>query len=184
MDEKHIAQDSDDVSSGEARVISITPHEDRVLTTKIDFKVIPILGLLYLICFLDRTNIANAKLAGLEKGLSMPSNGYNTALWIFYIPFVLAEVPSNTIMSLPYVKPNLWLGGQCFILGVLAMCQGLTHSYGGLLGIRFLMGVVETGLPAGAGLLIASYYRKKELSLRFALFFAFGELGSCFSGVC
>jgi MFS family permease len=68
-------------------------------------------------------------------------------------------------------------------IGLLAMCQGLTHSYHGLLGIRFLMGIVETGLPAGAGLLIASYYRKKELSFRFALFFAFGEAGSCFSGV-
>lgn len=67
--------------------------------------------------------------------------------------------------------------------GLLAMCQGPTQSYHGLLGVRFLMGIVETGLPAGAGLLIASYYRKKELSLRFALFFAFGEAGSCFSGV-
>jgi MFS family permease len=86
-------------------------------------------------------------------------------------------------MSLPYIKPNLWLGGQCFILGLLVMCQGLTDSYG-LLGIRFLMGIVETGLPAGAGLLIASYYRKRELSLRFAIFFAFGDSGSCFSGVC
>lgn len=63
------------------------------------------------------------------------------------------------------------------------MCQGLTHSYAGLLVIRFLMGIVETGLPCGAALLIASYYRKKELSLRFALFFAFGQSGSCFSGV-
>jgi hypothetical protein len=45
------------------------------------------------------------------------------------------------------------------------------------------MGIVETGLPAGAGLLIASYYRKKELSLRFALFFSFGQAGACFSGV-
>jgi hypothetical protein len=63
------------------------------------------------------------------------------------------------------------------------MCQGFTHSYGGLLGLRFLMGIVETGLPAGAGLLIASYYRKKELSLRFALFFAAGQCGACFSGL-
>jgi len=63
------------------------------------------------------------------------------------------------------------------------MCQGLTQSYDGLLAIRFLMGIVEAGLPAGAGLLIASYYRKKELSLRFAMFFAFGQSGSCFSGV-
>jgi MFS family permease len=63
------------------------------------------------------------------------------------------------------------------------MCLGLTQSYQGLLAIRFLMGIFETGLPAGAALLIASYYRKKELSYRFALFFAFGESGSCFSGV-
>jgi hypothetical protein len=91
--------------------------EDRILTTKIDLKVIPILGLLYLICFLDRTNIANAKIAGMVAGLDMPANGYNTALWIFYLPFVLFEIPSNWIMAMPKIKPNLWLGSQTFILG-------------------------------------------------------------------
>lgn len=40
--------------------------------------------------FLDRTNIANARIEGLVEGLDMPANGYNTALWIFYIPFILA----------------------------------------------------------------------------------------------
>lgn len=99
-------------------VALLDAKEDRRLTTKIDFKVIPILGLLYLICFLDRTNIANAKIAGLEKGLNMPSTGYNTALWIFYIPFVLAEIPSNMIMIMPQIRPNIWLGCQTFILGV------------------------------------------------------------------
>jgi hypothetical protein len=78
---------------------------------------LPILGLPYLICFLDRTNIANARIQGLEDGLKMPSTGYNTALWNFYIPFVLAEAPSNMMMSLPWTTPNLWLGGQTFILG-------------------------------------------------------------------
>jgi hypothetical protein len=80
MDEKVVIQDSDDVSLRETRIISVTAHEVRVLTLKIDSKVVPILRLLYLICFLDRTNIANAKLAGLKKSLSMPSNGYNTCL--------------------------------------------------------------------------------------------------------
>lgn len=71
-----------------AAVYSLDAKADRRLTSKIDLKVIPVMGLLYLICFLDRTNIANARLAGLEKGLNMPSTGFNTALWIFYIPFV------------------------------------------------------------------------------------------------
>jgi len=121
-DEKTTSPASLSPSPGQTSLLAPTAHQQRTLTNKIDLKVIPILGLLYLICFLDRTNIANARIAGLVTGLHMPSTGYNTALWIFYIPFVLAEVPSNMIMSLPWIKPNLWLGGQCFILGKLLLC--------------------------------------------------------------
>lgn len=49
----------------------------------------------------------------------MPSHGFNYCLWIFYIPFVLAEVPSNMIMSLPNIRPDLWLGSGTFLLGKL-----------------------------------------------------------------
>lgn len=49
-------------SSGEIEYIPDDPKAERILTAKIDMKVMPILGLLYLICFLDRTNIANARL--------------------------------------------------------------------------------------------------------------------------
>jgi len=111
---------SSEVSSGHVHEYAVDPKQDRLLTAKIDLKLTPILGLLYLICFLDRTNIANAKIAGLEAGLHMPSNGYNTALWIFYLPFVLFEIPSNWIMGMPQIKPNLWLGGQTLILGTLS----------------------------------------------------------------
>jgi hypothetical protein len=85
----------------------------------------------------------------MEKGLNMPANGYNTALWIFYIPFVLVEVPSNMIMSLPRVRPNIFLGLNMLVLGIVATCQGLTASYAGLLVCRFLMGIYEATLPAG-----------------------------------
>ena len=69
-------------------------------------------------------------------------------------------------------------------VGILAMCQGLTHSYGGLLAVRFLMGIVETALPAGSAFLLSTYYRKKEIALRMGCFYAFGQAGACFSGVC
>jgi hypothetical protein len=85
----------------------------------------------------------------LEKSLKMPPTGYSTALWIFYIPFVLVEIPSNMVMSMPRVRPNLFLGCNMLILGVVATCQGLTHSYEGLLVLRFLMGIFEATLPAG-----------------------------------
>ncbi|KAJ8119144.1 hypothetical protein OPT61_g37 [Boeremia exigua] len=150
---------------------------------KMDLRLIPILGCTYTILFLDRTNIANARIEGLEKGLNMPSNGYNTALWIFFIPFILIEVPSNLIMGLPRVRPNIFLGINMFLLGIVATCQGLTQSYGGLLALRFLMGIFEATLPAGAAFLINEYYTRSQMALRYASFFCFATLGPCFSGI-
>jgi hypothetical protein len=98
VDEKALGENGQSAhsSSGEIEYLPLSAKDDRILTTKIDLRVLPICGLIFLVCFLDRTNIANARLAGLQEGFHMPSNGYNTALWIFYIPFVLAEIPSNS----------------------------------------------------------------------------------------
>lgn len=95
------------------------PKAARRLLFKCDMRLIPILGCLYLVSFLDRSNIANARLFGLEKSLHMPPTGFNTCLWIFYLPFVIVEIPSNLFMSLNKIKPNQWLAGAMLILGML-----------------------------------------------------------------
>ncbi|KAH7356039.1 major facilitator superfamily domain-containing protein [Pyrenochaeta sp. MPI-SDFR-AT-0127] len=183
LDEKAVAETTAK-DSGSSDHETLEPLATKqTYTHKLDLRLIPILGCTYTILFLDRTNIANARIEGLEKSLNMPSNGYNTALWIFYIPFVLVEVPSNMIMSMPRVRPNIFLGCNMFILGIVSMCQGLTASYGGLLSLRFLMGIFEATLPAGAALLVAEYYTRQQASLRFAMFFTFGILGPCISGL-
>ena len=97
----------------------------RRLLIKCDLRLIPILGCLYLVSFLDRSNIANARLFGLEDSLNMPDNGFNTCLWIFYLPFVVVEIPSNLFMSLNKIKPNQWLAGAMLILGRFQGCARL-----------------------------------------------------------
>lgn len=177
------------------------PKLARRLLIKCDLRLIPILGTLYLVSFLDRSNIANARLFGLEKSLNMPSTGFNTCLWIFYLPFVVVEIPSNLFMSLNKIKPNQYLAGAMLILGVVSMCQGLTKSYGGLLACRFIMGIMEAALPpgkqcaancmqtilirlgSGAALLIGQYYKRSEFYIRFSYFICFALFGSAFSGV-
>ncbi|KAI1390334.1 MFS general substrate transporter [Hypoxylon trugodes] len=162
---------------------------DHVIRWKRDLVIVPIMGVLYMLLFLDRTNIANARGIGLghtdgiEKSLNMPSNGFNTTLWVFYIPFVLAEVPANLILNLNKIRPGIFLGGQMFLLGVLGMCQGLSRSYGGLLAVRFLLGVFEAALPAGATYMISMYYTRHETATRFAWFFNFALAGPLFSGL-
>ncbi|PVH94454.1 MFS general substrate transporter [Periconia macrospinosa] len=180
--EKVVAETATETASSELSNRELpAPPSNYML--RLDMRLLPVLGCTYTILFLDRTNIANARIEGFEKSLHLPSNGYNTLIWIFFIPFVLVEIPSNLIMGLPRVRPNIFLGINMLLLGVISFCQGLTHSYGGFLALRFLMGIFEATLPAGAAFLIVEYYTRKEAALRFAVFFTFGVLAPAISGL-
>lgn len=72
---------------------------ERKLVTRIDLRVIPFLCILYLLAFLDRVNIANANVFGLTTELGLVGNQYNTALVIFFVPYILLEIPSNILLK-------------------------------------------------------------------------------------
>lgn len=96
------------------------PEIDRAaekrLLWKLDIHVVPILMFLFLLAFLDRINIGNARLQGLEKDLGMAGHDYNIALFIFFIPYILFEVPSNLVLR--KVPPSWWLSGIMFFWGI------------------------------------------------------------------
>lgn len=151
---------------------AIDPAAERRLLWKCDLHVLPILMVLYLLAFCDRINIGNARIQGLEKDLHMKGNDYNIALFIFFIPYILCEVPSNLILK--NVAPSTWLSAimlgwgidimfpffflfpwiiVCILidaLGIITVCQGVTQSFGGLVACRFLLGVFEAGFVPGS----------------------------------
>ncbi|KAF8930764.1 hypothetical protein BGZ52_000653 [Haplosporangium bisporale] len=67
------------------------------LRRKIDLRLIPLLSLMYLFSFLDRVNIGNAKVAGLEKDIGLTPQEYSWALSIFFIGYIIAETPSQML---------------------------------------------------------------------------------------
>jgi hypothetical protein len=79
---------------------------------KIDWRLLPILCLLLMTAFLDRINIGNAPIIGLEKDLHMRGNNFNVALLVSFVPYVLLEVPSNILMK--RIQPSMWLSGLMF----------------------------------------------------------------------
>lgn len=64
-----------------------------------DYRLVPWLSLLYLLSFLDRSNIGNANLFGLSKHLKLSQNQYSACLAVFFATYVMAEVPSNMCMK-------------------------------------------------------------------------------------
>ena len=91
---------------------------ERKLLWKLDVHVLPAISLLYMLAFIDRINIGNARIQGLEADLHMARNDYNIALQIFFIPYILLEVPSNIVLK--KVAPSTWLSAIMFFWGTSA----------------------------------------------------------------
>jgi hypothetical protein len=122
------AQDEDISSSAEKHVIdkplhhTFTHHDpnwdgadvdfshvdEKAVLRKMDLRLLPMLALLYLLAFLDRGNIGNAKIEGLSDTLNMTGPQYNWCLTVFFFTYCAFEVPSN-LMSVfgPSLKPHL-----------------------------------------------------------------------------
>lgn len=152
------------------------------LVTKIDLHVIPFLCIMYLLAFLDRVNIANANVFGLSTELDLNRNNrYNIALVIFFVPYILFEIPSNILLK--KMKPRVWLSICMFGFGLVTMLQGFVQNYSGLLATRFFLGVFETGMFPGAFYLIGMWYRRHEAQKRYSFFFSSTTLAGAFGGL-
>lgn len=81
-DEEHV------INQESTGYIQPSTEELKKVIWKLDRRIIPFLGLLYLCSFLDRVNIGNAKLAGITHDLAITPNEYNLALSLFFVGYV------------------------------------------------------------------------------------------------
>lgn len=88
---------------------------ERKVTRKVDFVLVPMLCLLLIVAFLDRTNIGNARIQGLEADLGMKGTDYNIALFVFFVPYLLLDIPCNMIMK--KLRPSRYLSTLMFAWG-------------------------------------------------------------------
>ncbi|KAI0071230.1 MFS general substrate transporter [Panus rudis PR-1116 ss-1] len=144
-------------------------------------RLLPILTALYLLSFLDRSNIGNAKILGLASDLGVSPSEYNTSLALYFIAYVIFELPANIILK--RFNPQIWLPTLTLLWGIVSVCQGLVKNKAGLFGIRFLLGVTEAGLFPGVIYVFSVYYRRHERSWRVALFFGGSSLAGAFGGI-
>ncbi|EKC99974.1 nicotinamide mononucleotide permease [Trichosporon asahii var. asahii CBS 8904] len=155
---------------------------DKRTTRKIDILMMPGLILLFLLNYIDRSNIAVAKVAGVDKTLGLTTTQYNTCVSVMYAGYVAFQVPSNMVAS--RVKyPGLYICTMCAIWGIVAGCHGAVQSYGGLAACRAVLGIVEAAFYPGALYMISIFYTREQMALRGAILWAGSQLGNAFSGL-
>lgn len=113
--------------------------------------------------------------------LDLTGNRYNIAVAVFFVPYVIFEAPSNFAMK--YFSPSVWIGRIMISWGIITICTSAVHNFGGLLAIRFFLGVAEAGFFPGCVMFLCYWYKPAERATRMAIFAGSVAVAGAFSGL-
>ncbi|KAF5007233.1 hypothetical protein FDECE_6427 [Fusarium decemcellulare] len=167
--------------TSEAHYDPIDPKVEKKLLMKLDLCIYPTLFIIYMMSFLDRINISNARIQGMPQEIDLSGNRFNIALFIYFVPYILLEVPSNILIR--KVRPSFYLSTLMFCWGIINMCMGFVHSFGSLVALRFLLGAFEAGVLPGIIYVTSMYYKRHEFQKRMSFFFCSTLIGGAFGGL-
>ncbi|KAK4574704.1 hypothetical protein LTR86_001545 [Recurvomyces mirabilis] len=185
-DDDEDAEEEDELASNRRRRASrasvqsfelYTPDEERKVLRKLDTRLVLFVALLYLLSFLDRSNIGNAKIAGLTDDLGLDDNQYSWLLTAFYITYILFEWMTVCYQLFP---PHIYISCCVCAWGVLASLQSIVSSFGGILVLRVLLGIGEAAF-VGIPFYLSFFFRKDELAFRIGLFISAAPLATSFA---
>ncbi|KAK2608743.1 hypothetical protein QQS21_002732 [Conoideocrella luteorostrata] len=162
-------------------LVHIDARDESRVRLKMDFCLIPLVSLLYLLAFIDRSNIGNARLAGLEKDLNLQGYDYNAALSIFYISYIVFEIPCNMLCK--WIGPGWFIPATTLGFGILTICTAFVTNFSTLCAVRFLLGIFEAGMMPSLVYFLSRWYRQSELTFRVSLFIISASLAGAFGGL-
>lgn len=152
--------------------------EDRVYR-KVTTRIVPFLFLCYLAAYLDRVNVAFAKLQMLDD-LKFSEQVYAFGASVFFIGYVLVEVPSNVILH--RVGARLWIARIMISWGLLSGFMAFVHTPWSFYVLRFLLGVAEAGFIPGVLLYLTYWYPARRRGRITAIFLTAIPMSSIFGG--
>ncbi|MCE5334328.1 MAG: MFS transporter [Desulfobacteraceae bacterium] len=140
---------------------------ERRTVGKVFRRLMPFLGLLYIVSFLDRVNVGFAALA-MNQELGFSSTIYGFGAGIFFLGYFTMEVPGNLIMA--KVGARIWMARILITWGIISGFTAWVSSPMQFYVVRFLLGVAEASFFPGIIYYLSSWCRSKDLARAVALF--------------
>lgn len=177
--------DSSDEKSAHTDILEVSRASDLVdphrVLRKLDWRLIPFVSVLYLLAYIDRSNVGNAKIAGLITDLHLTGVEFNLTSAMFFIPYCLLDIPSN--MALKYFKPSRWIPFIMVCWGVVLLSMAFVKTYHELMITRVLMGAAESGLFPGVSFYLCLWYPRYAQAQRLSIFVSASSLAGAFGGL-
>lgn len=138
--------------------------------------------LIYIMNYLDRNNMAAARLKGLQEDLNMVYSEYATCLSILYVGYILMQVPSNIFIN-RIQRPSIYISLVMLLWGLISTLSGVVTNFSGMVAIRFFLGFVEAAFLPGALMILSKWYTRRELTVRNAILFCGNLISNAFSAL-
>jgi MFS family permease len=155
-----------------------TAEEEKAVIRKFDRKLVMFLGFLYMLSFLDRSNIGNARIAGLETDLNLSGAQYDWLLTGFYLTYIGFEW---MILLYKILPAHVYISLCVLSWGLVASLQSLTTSFTQLLILRGFLGITEAAFGPGVPFYMTFFYRREELAYRVGLQISAAPLATSFA---
>ncbi|GKT88828.1 major facilitator superfamily transporter [Colletotrichum tofieldiae] len=162
-------------------LVEFDPVAVRKLRWKLDLHTIPTVALLYLFCFIDRANIGNARIAGLDTDIGLKGYDYNIVLSTFYVSYILFEIPAT--VACKWLGPGWFLPITTLLFGIVSIATAFVHDRAAICGVRFLLGIFEAGMLPGIAYYLSRWYQRAELTFRLSLYMVMAPLAGAFGGL-
>lgn len=115
---------------------------EKRLVRKLDMRILPTIVLIYILNYLDRNSITQARLYGIQKDAHITGALWQTAISILSVGYVAMQIPSTLYMA-KTKRPSLFLPCVMVVWAIVSGCTAFVKSTAGLLTVRFFLGVVE-----------------------------------------
>lgn len=160
--------------------IEVDEALNKKVLRKIDFCLIPLIGMLYAFQFMDKTTTSYAAVMGFKQAFHMHKTMYSWCGSAFYLGYLLFEFPANTILQrFPLSKAT-----SAFIIlwGMILCLHAVPTGYPGIITLRVVLGMLESAVTPAMVILTSQWYKKEEQFLRTAFWFSCNGLGIIIGG--
>lgn len=154
---------------------------------KLDRRIIPALWCLYFLTSFGSNSYGLTLTMNSDTGhsikqtLSLNSNDTATASALYYVGYILFDVPMNLVMT--KVSPQSWLARIVLTVGLVYLCYHVIENAGGLIAIRFISGVVGAGTWPGMSYYVSLWYPNDRLTRRIGYYFTAAQISAAVSGL-
>ncbi|KAF8229045.1 MFS general substrate transporter [Tricholoma matsutake] len=155
---------------------------ERKTMRKVDIWLLPLLGMLYALALIDRTNLGVARIAGMDADLKLSvGSRYSIVSAIYFVPYIIFQLPSN--LFLRHLGVRNWLAFCVIAWGGVQLAMGFVPTWTLLAVCRVLLGAFEAGFFPALVFVISTWYMRYEVQKRLAGFYVISILTGGFSAI-